>query len=203
MKPTNILWIPLALMSSGVRSANKPLSRRLPKREGLTRFDLDFRGGTPEELVAAIQKCMGKPVNALVPDEFVKTKLPALKLKNVNVAELFQALESASAKHEIVAVNAYSFGEAAITKVIRVFRAITGLKRLQTASDDTIWYFYVDKRIGLVHRRARFAASIPWASYLDRGMTVDDITTAVETGAKMLGETSGPSISFHKGYTSC
>jgi hypothetical protein len=29
-------------------------------------------------------------------------------------------------------------------------------------------------------------------------MPVDDITTAVETGWKMLGETSPPTISFHK-----
>jgi len=29
-------------------------------------------------------------------------------------------------------------------------------------------------------------------------MSVDDITTAIETGWKMLGETSPPTISFHK-----
>ena len=36
------------------------------------------------------------------------------------------------------------------------------------------------------------------APYLDRGLSVDDITTAIETGWKMLGETSHPTISFHK-----
>src|SRR6266700_5084601 len=111
MKSTNILCIPLALiMTFGSAFSQQTPAEAPPRREPLTRFDLDFRGGTPEELVAAIQKCMGKPVNALVPDEFVNTKLPALKLKNVNVAELFQALEVASKKQEIVTVNAYSFG---------------------------------------------------------------------------------------------
>jgi hypothetical protein len=35
--------------------------------------------------------------------------------------------------------------------------------------------------------------------YLERGLTVDDITTAIQTGWKMLGDSSTtPSISFHK-----
>src|SRR5215467_9004399 len=66
------------------------------KAVGATRFDLDFPGGTPGDLVAAIQKAMGKPLNVIIPDEHVKVKLPALKMKNVNVAELFYALEQTS-----------------------------------------------------------------------------------------------------------
>jgi hypothetical protein len=36
------------------------------------------------------------------------------------------------------------------------------------------------------------------APYLEGGVTVDDITTAIETGWKMLGEPSPASINFHK-----
>src|ERR1041385_5181360 len=36
---------------------------------GLTRFSLDFPGGTPRELAAAIQKASGKPLNVIVPDD--------------------------------------------------------------------------------------------------------------------------------------
>src|SRR2546422_3945761 len=56
----------------------------------LTKFDLDFAGGTPKELVAAIQKASGRPLNAIVPEEFADTRLPALKMKNVDVEQLFQ-----------------------------------------------------------------------------------------------------------------
>src|SRR5271165_6524870 len=42
----------------------------------LIRFNLDFQGGTPNELVAAIQKAMGRPLNAIVPEELASTKLP-------------------------------------------------------------------------------------------------------------------------------
>src|SRR5215472_5374742 len=73
--------------------------------EPLTRFDLDFPGGTPRELVAAIQKAMGRPLNAIVSDEHAKVKLPALNMKNVNVAELFEALEMASRRQEIIFGN--------------------------------------------------------------------------------------------------
>jgi hypothetical protein len=30
------------------------------------------------------------------------------------------------------------------------------------------------------------------------GISIDDITTAIKTGAKMLGETDEPTMSFHK-----
>src|SRR4051812_11912187 len=68
--------------------------------ETLTRFSLDFPGGTPKQLVAAIQKAMGKPLNAIVPTEFADTSLPELKMNNVNVRELFSALEATSRRSE-------------------------------------------------------------------------------------------------------
>src|SRR5258708_6890202 len=73
-----------------------------PNPEELTRFDLDFPGGTPRQLVAAIQKAMGHPLNAIVPDEFADVKLPALKMDHVNVAQLFEALAVVSQKRETV-----------------------------------------------------------------------------------------------------
>ena len=44
----------------------------------------------------------------------------------------------------------------------------------------------------------------PLANYLEAGTTIDDITTAIKTGASMLGQATGihgetgPTISFHK-----
>src|SRR6266550_8427784 len=67
---------------------------------GLTKFDLDFRGGTPRQLATAIEKAMGRPLNVIVPDEFADIKLPALKMNGVDVSQLFQALEAASQKSE-------------------------------------------------------------------------------------------------------
>jgi hypothetical protein len=58
----------------------------------LTKFNLDFPGGSPNELVAAIEKSSGRPLNTVVPNRFASLKLPPLKMKGVDVAELFQAL---------------------------------------------------------------------------------------------------------------
>ena len=39
----------------------------VPGDQKLTRFSLDFPGGTPQQLIAAIEKAMAKPVNAIIP----------------------------------------------------------------------------------------------------------------------------------------
>jgi hypothetical protein len=162
---------------------------------GLTTFDIDFPGGTPKELVAAIQKATGKSLNVIVPPEFADTQLPALKMNDVTVNQLFHALESASAKVE--AYNSYmgpgGFGS--------YQQKVTGygFKTDGEITDDSIWYFHVDKVPAMAkeppQKVSRFYALAP---YLENGLKVDDITTAVETAWKMLGEKSPPEISFHK-----
>ena len=68
-------------------------------------------------------------------------------------------------------------------------------------SHDSIWYFYVEKPATspqvapVVPKVCRY---YPLTSHLERGLTVDDITTAIQTGWKMLGDQETPTISFHK-----
>src|SRR2546421_8468407 len=94
---------PLAPQALPVQPPPPPRpSRAEPPPGGLTRFDLDFLGGTPRELVAAIQKAMGRSLNAIVPDEFADVKLPALKMEHVNVPQLFDALVAVGRKSEAV-----------------------------------------------------------------------------------------------------
>src|ERR1035437_8006188 len=102
----------------------------------LTKFNLDFPGGTPKELVAAIQKATSKPLNAIIQDEDADTKLPSLKMSDVNIAQLFQALETASSKQvRIDSVGgSYSY-----------FNASCGFKTEGVVTDNSIWHFYVTK----------------------------------------------------------
>ena len=80
-------------------------------------------------------------------------------------------------------------------------QAVTGyaFKTDGRLSDDSIWYFRVNKVPTTPdvppNKVSRFYSLTP---YLDRGLKIDDITTAVQTAWKMLGETSPPAISFHK-----
>ncbi|MHC1766566.1 MAG: hypothetical protein AB9869_20060 [Verrucomicrobiia bacterium] len=47
----------------------------------LTRFDLDFPGGTPGALAEAIEKASGKPLNLVIPIGSAQTPLPPLKMR--------------------------------------------------------------------------------------------------------------------------
>ena len=162
-----------------------------PQRPGyapsqpLTKFDLDFRGGTPKELAAAIQEASGRPLNVIIPEEFADTKLPALKMKNVDVPQLFDALTSASRKQELVGRGLYDTSY--------------GFRPSGQITDDTIWNFFVQTPPPLANEAPpKICRFYSLARYLDSGTTVDDITTAIKTGAQMLGAGPGPAISFHK-----
>jgi hypothetical protein len=151
----------------------------------LTKFDLDFPGGTPNELVAAIQKAMGRPLNAIVSDEHASVKLPPLKMKNVNVAQLFQALGLASQVSQVTPMQG----------VHTISNVAFGFATQGAASDDSVWYFYFTGQQPKVPKESRFYLLTP---YLDSGLTVDDITTAIQTGWRLAGISPAPTLSFHK-----
>src|SRR6267142_2771088 len=106
MKMTNIAVLTTLLAVGSALAADQaaatdpkpPPPERPP--ESLTKFDLDFKGGHPQDLIAAIQKATGKPLNVLIPDEYANVTLPELKMKNVSAPQLFRALEQASHKTE-------------------------------------------------------------------------------------------------------
>src|SRR5947208_9316085 len=56
-----------------------------PQDQNLVRFDLNFPGGTPRQLVEGIEKASGRPLNAIIPDEDANLKLPQLKMKSVKI----------------------------------------------------------------------------------------------------------------------
>jgi hypothetical protein len=179
-----------------------PAPRGTPNgSETLTKFDLDFPGGSPKELVAAIEKASGKPLNAIVPDEFAKIKISALKMKNVDAPQLFRAIQAASAINRSPNSFQPGFPPAMSPSGGNSSRIAYGFQSSPgSLTDDTIWYFYAEKPAEFYPppsppKECRFYSLAP---YLDRGMTVDDITTAIKTGAKMLGEGQEPAISFHK-----
>jgi hypothetical protein len=167
----------------------------------LTKFNLDFHGGTPKELVAAIEKATGKPLNVIISDQDAATQLPPLKLNNVNVSELFNALQLASAKVESYVSPSrfipYKGAQPSFDSMTNYY----GFRTDGTVTDDSIWYFVVTKPtvlpVVLPQKDCRFYQLTP---YLDSGLTVDDITTAIRSGWDMQGDTadSRPQISFHK-----
>lgn len=163
----------------------------------LTKFDLDFPGGYPLELVKAIEKASGKPLNAIVPDGFQNLRLlPELKMNGVDVAQLFAALQAASLKNVTYVTGTYATGglggrERPITQsMISTY----GFKTQGTPTDDSIWYFYYETPS--VVPEPIICRFWQLESYLTKHK-IEDITTAIQTGWKMLGESSPPTMNFH------
>jgi len=165
----------------------------------LTKFNLDFSGGTPTQLVKAIEKAMGKPLNVIIPTEDADVQLPPLKMNDVDVAQLFKALEAASIKQIAVVSGTYYSGYGSQNSSYSTFVTSYGFKTEGTVSDNSVWYFHADKPslppMVSTQKICRFYSLAP---YLSCGFTVDDITTAIQTGWKMSGDASLPQLNYHK-----
>jgi hypothetical protein len=161
----------------------------LPK---LAQFNLDFPGGTPADLVKAIEKATGEPLNVIIPTDDADTQLPPLKMDNVDIPHLFAALGIASRKY--VAVKTGGFGSYTQTQTGYGFDTSDN-----PVTDSSIWYFHADNPIlPPVVSTESICQFYQLQSYLNHGFTVDDITTAIQTGWKMAGITSPPQLNYHK-----
>jgi hypothetical protein len=67
------------------------------------------------------------------------------------------------------------------------------------ATDSSIWYFFVNRpALPPLDSSASVCLFYQLQPYLNHGFTVDDITTAIQTGWKMAGVTSPPELDYHK-----
>lgn len=189
MNIRRIIGITLALVVGVSVFAQQPATGLSPStstqaasaRSALTKFNLDFPGGTPGELVAAIQKALGRPLNVIIPTEQANRSLPPLKMSNIDAAQLFSALFEATMHSEIE-----------YNRQVEVYLAF---RTKGETSDDSIWTLSDAGSSPQAPRITRFFLLTP---YLNQGLTVDDITTAIQTAWKMRNATSNPTISFHK-----
>ena len=164
----------------------------------LTRFNLNFSGGTPLMLTKAIEKATSKPLNVVIPPEHAEVKLPPLEMKNVDVQQLFEALQAASMKREAyVTGNAYG-GLPTPAQSYQIANTAYGFRTQGRVTDESIWYFFAEKPVGPPLSPPKASRFYSLAPYIERGLSVDDITTAIQTSWKMLGDKDTPNISFHK-----
>jgi hypothetical protein len=182
----------------------------------LATFDLDFPGGTPKSLVEAIQKSMGKSLNVIIPEEFAKVSMTPLKLRKVNVVQVFNALSLAGTKTERY-ISGYSVnpmpvpgfrGGAPGGQLIRnaqysIWETKYGFRTSdQRPSENSIWYFYHEAPPPPASPEPEIPPVRSFRCWqlgptLD-SFTIEDITTAIETTWKMLGSDPLPKMSFHK-----
>jgi hypothetical protein len=159
----------------------------------LTKFNLDFPGGTPE-------KATDRPLNVVIPEEYAGESIPPLRMTQVTVPHLFRAMELASMKTIPYRTATYGAGAHSYQQL----NTSISFSSEGPLSDDSIYYFRGRQRppdlsaldpLPAPVKVSRFYALTP---YLEQGLKVEDITTAIQTGWKMLGEKETPSISFHQ-----
>jgi hypothetical protein len=179
------------LTSASAQTTNQSFAERIraavvPPEVELPKFDLDFAGGTPAQLVDAIQARIGV-LNAIVPSEYRNEQLPPLKMRDVTVKQLFEALEMASQKTSQVLDP--STGRHQYVTATVGFRANTPIR------PETVWYFYAQRPHQTTQQKiVRYFQLTPYLAKLK----VDDITTAIQAGWKMLGETDTPELNYHE-----
>jgi hypothetical protein len=164
-----------------------------PQPPALTQFSLDFAGGTPSEFMAAIEKALGKPLNVIINHEDEDVPIPPLKMNSVTLPQLFKALQAVSRK--TVAVSS-GFGFQNYSQFVSAYGFTTDDNPV---TDTSIWYFHVERpSMPPVISTQKVCQFYSLSIYLDRGFTVDDITTAIQTGWKLSGQTDLPELNYHK-----
>ena len=152
-----------------------------PQKDSLLpRFDLNFTGGSPRDLVDAIEKQIGK-INVIIPHDLEGTHVLPLQVTQVTLPELFQALEGASRWTQPGSSRVTSYG----------FESRSNGDR-----PTAIWIFYANSQLK-EEEVCRFYQLEPYLNTY----TIDDITTALKTAWHMLpgaADSPEPKLSFHK-----
>lgn len=166
------------------------------------RFDLVFPGGHPRELIDLLSKARERAVNAIIPGELANTSLPPMRLKQVTLAQVFEALQAASRKTVVYTTGTYGgFPGSAPIRQYQQRETSFGFKTAGNNYDeDAIWYFYRDQPPESEEMQAPETVRFyQMARFLDT-YKIDDITTAIQTGWKLGGQTElgMPQLSFHK-----
>lgn len=166
----------------------------------LTKFSLDFPGGTPKQLVAAIQKAMSKPINVIIQDADANEQLPPLKMSDVTLPDLFRALGDSSIKSVPYVTSTFYGGGYGGGPSQSYQLGIEGysFKTSGVATDESVWYFAVTKTALPSMNPTKTCRYYSLASHIEAGISVEDISTAIQTGWKMMGETATPDLRFHK-----
>ena len=172
----------------------------------LPKFDLEFSGGTPQQLVDTIEKVTDKPLNTVIPDDCRDLEIPAFSVKNVTVAQLFGALGQMSKKDVRYIILEPESQYTTVPSGVYAGTTSYGFKTEGIPTESSIWYFYWERGSAAMGNELA-----PWQvlsstvcnfyqldPYLEAGYKVDDITTAVGTAWKMLGITNPPAINYHK-----
>ena len=186
--------LPVQPVTISFATVGEPQKEKEPARK----FNLDFGGGTPQQLVAAIEKATGEPLNAIISKQDEEMTLPALKMRQVTVEDLFNAIAQGSRRMEMFVTGTYFSGGTTVPQYSQKETSF-GFRKV-----GNVWVFFSEKvppPVDTTTVKTRFYQLHP---YLEQS-SIEDITTAIQTAWKMMGEYKPPRIpnratdlKFHK-----
>jgi hypothetical protein len=167
----------------------------------LSRFDLDFRGGSPENLIGAISEAMGKKVNVVIGENAEGIRLPAVRVRNATIADVFSAIATTT-RHDVAVPVTVGMGGIAQSIQYRTVQS-QFLPASNPVTDDTVWSFVSNEAetqelAAHATQPARELRHFQLSDYLNDKLTVADITTAIRTGWEMLEIKNPPDLKFHQ-----
>jgi hypothetical protein len=192
---------PSAQPSRVVRSVvTSSPGQETPTEENPIRVNLDFKGGTPADLVAALSTAVGQQINVVIDQRDAKVQLPPVHVRNASLPSIFMAIASASTREVPVATSMHNGGTTSYS-----YRTVQNqfLPGDGTTGIDSVWSFVssepeMEEAMKLSQVPQRALRHFQLSQYLTDNLTVEDITTAVKTGWEMLGMREMPDLKFHK-----
>jgi hypothetical protein len=140
------------------------------------RINLEIDSIPIGELPAVLNKALGRQINLIVPPDAGHITLPPLKLHQITVPELFEALQVASSP-------------AGVIEPLYTFQVAAG----------NVWIFKVLQPAAPAPSPAGTASQVFALEPFLRNLKVEDITTAIQTVASMsAGPEARPSLKYHE-----
>ena len=168
MKIILSLCLFLSFLAASVQAADKDHETDASRTARPPLFDLNFRGGTPDELAAAIGAASGKKPNLLLSPGAEKVTLPGLQLRSVTTAQVFNALNL----------------------IIRTERDVVFTSTASSeVGGETIWTMLYATRPGK-------ACKVFYVGDLLQKYKIEDVTTAIQSVWKMQGAEG--ELKFHQ-----
>jgi hypothetical protein len=162
-------------------SVTAPASKKEEKS-----FSLTFQGGPVEDFVKAVETASGEPFNVIIPASAQDLTIPPVRVKEVTLSPLLNALSSSSREQKPVLVSQSRVGGQA-TASIQYHETGFTFTPTEGSGGSVVWQLTVQKSAELPERAqtpsARFYQLKP---NLESGLKVEDIITVAQTAWKMM-----------------
>ncbi|MEM1223578.1 MAG: hypothetical protein AAGH40_12550 [Verrucomicrobiota bacterium] len=147
------------------------------EKSNIDRFNLDFPGGSAQELIAAISAASGTPVNAFIPEDADQFTMPPLKYYNITVSDILLSLRYSG--HAFYKSQSFSVG-------------------YDWSFRNNIWVLDVQAVPDLPPQDLGSFRVEPFSiAALMEVYTIDAITTTIDSAWKLNGASDQNELMFH------